>query len=222
MRAALAYAVGYWKNVSWVAFCRACAAIGWNHPRNAILPLAVSLVSAGWVGYEQHDYSGFITRAMIAGAAFATFIAFGVLAFIYQMIATPPRIDAEKAIAHSKEYEPLKAQIAELSQTLASVKTGPTQPSPIDRRFEYVRSELQKHADSGSAVEIKADMVAWMQAAETLIRGLAPRQYDKLWRAYPSGADAEEILSSQEIAALHRSIASLKVIAGNLSASDLA
>jgi hypothetical protein len=222
VRAAFKYALRYWWNVVWVAGGNAFAAIGWNHPRNAFLPVIVAIAAAALVGYEQHDLNGFATRAMIAVAGFLTFIAFGVLAFIWQMVATPPRLDAQKALEHKKDYDSLKEEISGLSRAIAGVSASPSSPSEQERKAAHARNTLTQHAGKGDGIEIKGDMVGWMNAADSLVKGLAPRHSGKLWRGYPSGSDPDEILSAGEIDNLQRSIASLHVIVGAITEADYA
>ena len=90
------------------------------------------------------------------------------------------------------------------------------------RKAAHARNTLTQHADRGHGVEIKGDMVGWMNSADTLVKGLAPHHSGKLWRGYPSGSDPDEILSAGEIDSLQRSIASLHVIVGAISESDYA
>jgi hypothetical protein len=217
MVAAFQYAVRYWRKVVYQAGGQAFATIGWHHPRNAILPLVVALLAAAWVGYETHDLEGFKSRAMIATASFGTLIAFFVLAFIWQMIATPPRLEAKRTEDFTTEMNGLKLKV----ESLAKSQSGPAQPSEAEKRLAIVHGHLRAHALNGRQVEDQDEMTAWMASAEDRVRGLVPKMVPRLYKAYPQPhRDAPE-LSRHDLLGLQKAIASLEVIDGTITADDL-
>lgn len=171
----------YWLNVANIALKNAAALFDWHDWRKAALSFLVTASTVLATLFTMDDFDALTTGLVSLAVACGYFV----IAFLCQLVATPPKLAAEAASNAKKQSDSLRLQIGTLSQQLAERENLKALDDTVNnliadgnRVLKIVRGLYEP---GGLTIEAaRAEVERWSEKARIVVRESFPR-YEALF-----------------------------------------